>query len=1213
MPNRRFPKSRQAIVMLGLHLLALVGLATAARADVVINSATSGPVTGDDGAFTVTTSGTITSGGNGIAASTSPYSITALDVQGTVDAAVYALDVADGASLATTTNSGVMTGDRVIQTYGGTTIGSITNSGTMSASGYGVLLYGTSGTFANQAGGLVSATSVDAIYLIGPTGLVSNAGSVSAGANGLFVYNTLTTATNSGSIQGGSHGVYVNSTGSTGLLTNSGTITGSTGQGLQNSGVITTATNAGLITGVRGIQADPGSSFGVLANSGTVTGSEYGMVIYATTGTLSNAAGGLIQATTNTDGIFHEGTTTSFVNDGNIVGVRHGISNNGAGTLSAITNSGTISGPGGAGLQLNAATTTTTLSNSGVINGAFGIYHNGGSITTLTNSGTLHGSSAGCDGITLWNGGIGSLVNEVGGRIEGSGRGIYHASFEGIGSIDNAGTITGQSGFYAGGALGTFVNRSTGLILATGTGYTAFATNQLLDSFTNEAGGVIRSANGNSVSLGSVTTAVNAGTIEAASYGIQSYFGTIASFSNTGLISGTVRGFNQDAGGSLTLLTNSGTITSGSLGMRLTGNSGTISNLAGGRIAGTSDDGVLVSGNVTSLSNAGTIAGGSGSGDAGVQLVSSGTVGTLTNTGNITGFRGVEMLNSSGLGSLVNSGTIFGTSAAIYNYSTGTVTSIVNQAGGLIAGEGNSGINGGRYGTIDNYGTIRGPNGVSFDSNGPVGTLINRSGGVISGTLGPAFYNSREVGTVTNEVGGLMTSNSSDGMYINDPLTTFTNAGVLVTTRSGYDALVVNNTLTTLTNSGTIIGTRYGVNYKDQIITMDNLATGLIQGGNTGFYIGSSDPMTATNAGRIIGGVNGVRAYYTITGFTNQAGGVISGTSNAGFLIEDNSGTVTNEAGALIESAAGSGVRVGGYGTRYKVDEVANAGLITGANSGVRVENGLLKKLTNTGTIQYTGAGTGPAVRVGPGGVLGVASGTGGPAIVSTGAGALLAGTIVNSGTVFYGFQIENQSVTVSADGGLGRFTSGTLNVVNGNLTVTSGTTTLDAAISVNGGTGTVFNDATLRLLGIEDVTGNYQQNAGGVTLMDLLGTSSGQYGRLDISGSASFAGNLALNTTGLAGGLATGQTFQLFDFASSTGGFGSLLVDGTSLSSLGGGVWQYGEFKLTELWTGTTMSLSISTVPEIDPASMASVLSLVVGSLGLAERRLRRRNGRTG
>ena len=151
-------------------------------------------------------------------------------------------------------------------------------------------------------------------------------------------------------------------------------------------------------------------------------------------------------------------------------------------------------------------------------------------------------------------------------------------------------------------------------------------------------------------------------------------------------------------------------------------------------------------------------------------------------------------------------------------------------------------------------------------------------------------------------------------------------------------------------------------------------------------------------------------------------------------------------------------------------------------------------------------------------------------------------------------------------------------------------------------------------MLGIENVTGNYVQNAGATTLMGLLGTGSGQYGQLDVSGSASFAGNLALDSTGLSGGLAAGQTFQLFDFASSTGGFTGLLVDGAALSSLGGGEWGYsGLLKFTEVWTTTSMSLSVSVVPEIDPASMASVLSLVVGSLGLAERRLRRRNGRNG
>jgi hypothetical protein len=71
------------------------------------------------------------------------------------------------------------------------------------------------------------------------------------------------------------------------------------------------------------------------------------------------------------------------------------------------------------------------------------------------------------------------------------------------------------------------------------------------------------------------------------------------------------------------------------------------------------------------------------------------------------------------------------------------------------------------------------------------------------------------------------------------------------------------------------------------------------------------------------------------------------------------------------------------------------------------------------------------------------------------------------------------------------------------------------------------------------------------------------------------------------------------------------LFMNGSALSSLGTGAWAYGGLILTEIWTGTTMSLSVtgtSAVPEIDPASAGSVVTLVGGVLALLERRLRRR-----
>jgi hypothetical protein len=268
-----------------------------------------------------------------------------------------------------------------------------------------------------------------------------------------------------------------------------------------------------------------------------------------------------------------------------------------------------------------------------------------------------------------------------------------------------------------------------------------------------------------------------------------------------------------------------------------------------------------------------------------------------------------------------------------------------------------------------------------------------------------------------------------------------------------------------------------------------------------------------------------------------------------------------------------------------------------------------LRKLVNTGTLVATGTG-GPALLIESGATFGDPSGAE-PALTSTGPGASI-GRIENSGTIHRGFRIENQDVVVTATGSPGVFRNGLLDVRDGNLTFGAGEITLGADVEVGGGAGTFSTEGTLRLLGIQNVAGGFKQLAGSTVLMELLGTAPGDYGRLDITGSAEFSGGLALDTTMLPGGLANGQIFELFRFGSSTGGFGSLAVNGTSLPSLAAGLWSYGSLLLSETWTATTMSLEVirgseKPVPEIDPAGMGSVLALVFGSLGIAERRLRR------
>ena len=52
------------------------------------------------------------------------------------------------------------------------------------------------------------------------------------------------------------------------------------------------------------------------------------------------------------------------------------------------------------------------------------------------------------------------------------------------------------------------------------------------------------------------------------------------------------------------------------------------------------------------------------------------------------------------------------------------------------------------------------------------------------------------------------------------------------------------------------------------------------------------------------------------------------------------------------------------------------------------------------------------------------------------------------------------------------------------------------------------------------------------------------------------------------------------------------------------------GALPLTEVWTATTMSLTVTgtaAVPEIDPNSFATAFALLVGAFGLVERKGRR------
>jgi hypothetical protein len=1255
-------------------------------ADVVVSSLVGGPVGGDGGTFTVTTSGTISSASDGIVADSS-NGITELYALGVVEA--FATGFVNGAGNAATlasvtgTIGGANTGAYNFGSIGyfqvstgiirgadapglvnsgsigllqvmevGRIGGSVTDGvrntfawgiGTLQNFGLltglaGVATSGTIGNLSNEVSGGIAGTGYGILVSGGGIAALSNAGSIT-GPDALIAAGTIGSLANAatGAITGDVRGVRIEVTGAVGSFDNAGTISATAGTALQfdfgatldsfhNTGTVTStegmvsAANLAMLvneghlagTGNRGLGLISGTA-GTVLNTGTISGAVIGVVSSVSLDRISNdARGSLISG--GWRGVQFDDPTKSvdvLANSGKIEG-SDGVENRGR--INNVTNSGEILGTGESGMSNGSASNVVFVENlhESVIQGAIVGFGTSGTAGHLVNDGTVRGTTG--DGIAVASTGMmWWLENRSSGTLVGGHRGVANHGM--LDEFTNDGVVTspGESGLFSapGSTLGILTN--TGTIQADfygilASGISGTITNLGIVSATTYHGFAM---NGGDAKL---DTLANSGTISGGQRGVLvDVDATLSTFDNSGLVTtpGDWGVFVADKARLLTL-TNSGRIASATDGIGIVGTSGTIANP--GKIIAGSGRGLLVDGGrVTEIHSTGTIAGNAASG-AGVEVTATGSVATFINRGMVTGVRAVVVTGSATVALLSNSGTLAGATVGLAG-TGGRVTALVNDQTGRIVGDTSAGIDGGDYDTIDNFGSIAGPVGVF--STGSIGTFTNRATGDIVATGLAGFLNQRPLTTFVNEAGGRIES-AGHGVSFEATVTSVSNAGEIVSTASLLPAIAISAPVGTLLNSGTVAG-RVGVDLDSSgsVGTLEITATGAIDATRIGIVADGGGIGAIVNAGRIAGGHHGVVGQDGGVALTNLPGGTITGTMFAGVRLENGASMLVNEAGAVIESLGEAGIEYGNLflALPYVSGTLANAGVIRGDEAGVFLRvvphgpSGALRKLVNTGTLVATGTG-GPALMIESGANLGDPTG-GEPAITSTGPGASI-GRIENSGTIHGGFRIENQDVVVTAIGSPGVFRNGLLDVPDGNLTFGSGTLTLGADVAVGGGAGTFFVDGTLRLLGIQSVTGNFTQRLGGTVLIGLSGENPGDYGHLDITGSADFKGSLALDTTMLPGGLANGQIFELFRFGSSTGGFGSLTVDGTSLPSLAAGLWSYGSLLLSETWTATTMSLEVirgseKPVPEIDPAGMASVLALVVGSLGLAERRLRR------
>jgi hypothetical protein len=146
--------------------------------------------------------------------------------------------------------------------------------------------------------------------------------------------------------------------------------------------------------------------------------------------------------TTTGIGIDNSGTITALTNSGTISGNSSGIDN--SGTITTLTNSGTILGVTVNGIFNDHGTITTLTNSSTITGGETGIFNDHGTITTLTNSSRISG---GFEGIFNGGGTITTLTNSL--TISGDYVGIQNSAGGTIGELTNSGTGTIRGGAMA--------------------------------------------------------------------------------------------------------------------------------------------------------------------------------------------------------------------------------------------------------------------------------------------------------------------------------------------------------------------------------------------------------------------------------------------------------------------------------------------------------------------------------------------------------------------------------------------------------------------------------------------------------------------------------------------------------------------------------------------------------------------------------------------
>ena len=563
----------------------------------------------------------------------------------------------------------------------------------------------------------------------------------------------------------------------------------------------TTITNFGVITGgasASGIASDVDTRLGRLTNNnGAEISGNIAIYLLGRGDSIQNA--GLIQGTDTAIYFGQAGVVGDLQNtaSGQITGVNAGIHN--LSDIVSLNNAGAISSTESRSLAIwNELYTIGKITNSGTII-AGGVIANGATTGAIG----IGNSSEGV--ITL-------LENLQGAQITGTASGVNNATKSAITTLTNAGLIQGgENGVVNAGTIATFNNISGGLI--EGARYGVYNTRSI-PILNNRAGASIMGGEYGVLDSGSIGTLTNDGTINATA-------------PNTPAENAT--GLQVISGGSITTLQNDGFITA----VNTTKTAYGIAIKAQGRI--------------NDLANAQTISATSTTASSvGLSLDAASTLGNLNNSGTISGLstaggKGYGVSNGGTIGTLTNSKDITGTYAGLSNIVTGSIPIFNNNAGASITGGVYGVYDSGSIGALTNAGTIKAtapPNpttdatGLFLDAGARINAIANNGDISASNTTRAAFaiaIKTAEIDAFNNTRTLLATSTSANATALfldaNAKIGTLTNAGsVNGASTAGGEGYGLSNagTITNLTNRNVITGSTFGVSNTGSINTFTN-------------------------------------------------------------------------------------------------------------------------------------------------------------------------------------------------------------------------------------------------------------------------------------------------------------------------------------------------------------------------------------------------------